>query len=381
MQGGRQCGEREAGGEPEPAACRRRRRRRPRTRPRRRPVSTSNPAARRGARSPAGRRRSRGSAGRRAPSASGAPSPLDGARAAQQRGDHGEDAGQRAHRTRSPARRATSSRDTPARNHATMPSGIGPRLPIPQPPRRRGRGPEDVARDAVEVGLRDLPLVVDGHEVWPDAQRLADLRGVGLLQRRSDPARHDPSAPDDLVAARAVVGEELPAAREVAAPRADDAGSPGPARARRRRPRGRGSRGRRRPARRAPAPAAARTAASARSAGRSPPTRRRRPAGSGPCPGTPRASSPWQDAQPAAKSERPRATSPPRAGRTPCSAPGRAARTTAARRPPRRAAPGPRATGPRARPPRALTAPPPGVAAGAPRRVWRRRRRPGAPGA
>ena len=42
------------------------------------------------------------------------------------------------HGARSPIRRATASRAAMARNHVTIPSGTGPRLPMPQPPRLSG---------------------------------------------------------------------------------------------------------------------------------------------------------------------------------------------------------------------------------------------------
>ena len=106
---------------------------------------------------------------------------------------------------------------SPPRNQVTSPSGTGPRCPIAQPPRSSGAWPtgrsgRSSRRRAAKAARREAR-----HHVWPDANRLGDLgRGRGL-ERRGDPARQVAALRHDLVAAGAVVGEQLLAVRKAAA--------------------------------------------------------------------------------------------------------------------------------------------------------------------
>src|SRR3954463_7666038 len=77
--------------------------------------------------------------------------------------------------------------------------------------------PDHIGDERVELRFRDLVRREARHDVRTDPHRLGDLRRRRFAERRRYGMRHIAATGDDLVAARAVVGEERLSLRDAAA--------------------------------------------------------------------------------------------------------------------------------------------------------------------
>src|SRR5205823_3483747 len=78
-----------------------------------------------------------------------------------------------------------------------------------------GVGRPEVADDRGELAIADLLLRERRHHERPGAHRLGDLDRRHMLDRRRARAGHESALPGDLMASRAVLGEELLALGDV----------------------------------------------------------------------------------------------------------------------------------------------------------------------
>ena len=119
---------------------------------------------------------------------------------------------------RSPISTQKATRTTTAIPQVTSPSGTGPTVPRAQPPRLSGMlRVVDVGDDRVELAVRDRALGEARHHVGPDPHRLGDLRVGRVLERRRQRTGDVAALGHDLVAAGAVVREQLHSLGEVPA--------------------------------------------------------------------------------------------------------------------------------------------------------------------
>src|SRR4051794_14966751 len=79
----------------------------------------------------------------------------------------------------------------------------------------------EVARDRVDLVLRECLLAERRHQVRADAHRFGNVDRCRVAYPRHARAREDPALAGDLMTARAVFRERLAPAREVAALRVD----------------------------------------------------------------------------------------------------------------------------------------------------------------
>ena len=124
-----------------------------------------------------------------------------------------------------------------ARNQVTRPSGHGAEVAErPAAAVVRVLRVLDVGDDRVELARREICLLENrGITYGPDAHRLGDLHAASRPRAAAGSRAGDvPALGDDLVAARAVLGEHLLAAAEVSRAPGAASGSAGRSRARRR---------------------------------------------------------------------------------------------------------------------------------------------------